>query len=109
MAECFDIAVAPHCPLGPVALAACLQLDYCTPNAVIQEQSLGIHYNQGADMLDYLQDKSVFNYKDGSVFRSRLPGLGVTVNEEKLREAAKKGHSWKNPVWRTEDGVVAEW
>ena len=109
MAECFDIAVAPHCPLGPVALAACLQLDYCTPNAVIQEQSLGIHYNQGADMLDYLQDKSVFNYKDGSVFRSRLPGLGVTVNEEKLREAAKIGHSWKNPVWRTEDGVVAEW
>ena len=109
MAECFDIAVAPHCPLGPVALAACLQLDYCTPNAVIQEQSLGIHYNQGADMLDYLQDKTVFNYKDGSVYRSNLPGLGVTVNEEKLREAAKVGHSWKNPVWRTEDGVVAEW
>ena len=41
MAEAFDVAVAPHCPLGPIALAASLQLDACTPNALIQEQSLG--------------------------------------------------------------------
>ncbi len=109
MAECFDVAVAPHCPLGPIAFAASLQLDFGTPNAVIQEQSLGIHYNQGADLLDYLKDKSVFNYKDGSVYRSNAPGLGIEVNEEKVREAAQQGHSWKNPIWRTEDGVVAEW
>ena len=44
MAEAFDVAVAPHCPLGPIALAASLQLDACTPNVIIQEQSLGIHY-----------------------------------------------------------------
>lgn len=109
MAECFDVAVAPHCPLGPIAFAASLQLDFGTPNAVIQEQSLGIHYNQGADLLDYLQDKTVFNYKDGSVYRSNAPGLGIEVNEEKVRAAAQQGHSWKNPIWRTEDGVVAEW
>jgi len=109
MAECFDVAVAPHCPLGPIALAASLQLDFCTPNAVIQEQSLGIHYNQGADLLDYLEDRTVFEYKEGAVFRNRLPGLGITVNEEKVRRAAEKGHDWKNPVWRTRDGVVAEW
>ena len=109
MAECFDVAVAPHCPLGPIAFAACLQLDYGTPNAVIQEQSLGIHYNQGADLLDYLADRTVFEYKEGSVYRNRKPGLGIDINEEKVREAAAKGHSWKNPVWRTEDGVVAEW
>lgn len=109
MAECFDVAVAPHCPLGPIAFAASLQLDFGTPNAVIQEQSLGIHYNQGADLLDYLKDKSVFNYKDGSVYRSNAPGLGIEVNEEKVREAAQQGHSWKNPIWRTGDGVVAEW
>lgn len=109
MAECFDVAVAPHCPLGPIAFAASLQLDYGTPNAVIQEQSLGIHYNQGADLLDYLEDRSVFNYKEGSVYRSSAPGLGIEVNEEKVRFAAEKGHEWKNPVWRTEDGVVAEW
>ncbi len=109
MAECFDVAVAPHCPLGPIALAASLQLDWCTPNAVIQEQSLGIHYNQGADLLDYLEDPTVFEYQDGFVYRNELPGLGITVNEAKVREAAAVGHSWKNPVWRTADGVVAEW
>ena len=109
MAECFDVAVAPHCPLGPIAFAASLQLDYCTPNAVIQEQSLGIHYNQGADLLDYLEDPKVFGYKDGYVYRNSLPGLGITVNEAKVREAAKTGHHWLNPVWRTGDGVVAEW
>ena len=56
MAEAYDVAVAPHCPLGPITLAASLQLDFCTPNAFIQEQSLGIHYNQGSDVLDYLAD-----------------------------------------------------
>ena len=109
MAEAYDVAVAPHCPLGPIALASCLQLDFCTPNAFIQEQSLGIHYNQGSDLLDYLQDPTVFEYKDGYVSKLKGPGLGIEVNEEKVREMAKVGHNWKNPVWRTEDGVVAEW
>ena len=109
MAECYDVAVAPHCPLGPIALAASLQLDWCTPNAVIQEQSLGIHYNQGADLLDYLADPTIFEYREGFVYRNDLPGLGIEVNEVKVREAAAVGHTWKNPIWRTADGVVAEW
>lgn len=109
MAECYDVAVAPHCPLGPIALAACLQLDFCTPNAFIQEQSLGIHYNQGSDLLDYLADASVFAYQEGHVRRLTGPGLGIEVNEEKVREMARIGHAWKNPVWRDSDGVVAEW
>jgi galactonate dehydratase len=109
MAECYDVAVAPHCPLGPIALAACLQLDFCTPNAFIQEQSLGIHYNQGSDLLDYLADPSVFTYQEGHVSRLTGPGLGIEVNEAKVREMARIGHSWKNPVWRDSDGVVAEW
>ena len=50
MAEAYDVAVALHCPLGPIALAACLQLDACTYNAFIQEQSLGIHYNTSNDL-----------------------------------------------------------
>lgn len=109
MAEAFDVAVAPHCPLGPIALAACLQLDFMTPNAFIQEQSLGIHYNQGSDLLDYLSDKSVFDYQDGFVSKLTGPGLGIEVNERKVREMAEVGHDWKNPVWRTPDGAVAEW
>jgi galactonate dehydratase len=109
MAEAFDVAIAPHCPLGPISLAASLQLDFCTPNAFIQEQSLGIHYNQGSDLLDYLSDPGVFAYKDGFVERSTAPGLGIEINEEKVREMAAIGHRWRNPVWRNEDGSVTEW
>ena len=109
MAEAFDVAVAPHCPLGPIALAASLQLDACTPNAIIQEQSLGIHYNEGSDLLDYLKDPAVFAYERGYVAVPVGPGLGIEIDEEKVREAAKTGHDWRNPVWHNEDGTVAEW
>ena len=105
----YDVALAPHCPLGPIALAACLQLDACSPNAVIQEQSLGIHYNVGNDVLDYLADPGVFAYADGYVALPDKPGLGIEIAEEKVRELARIGHSWKNPVWRQADGSVAEW
>ncbi|KZN26131.1 D-galactonate dehydratase [Haladaptatus sp. R4] len=108
MAEAYDVALAPHCPLGPVALASCLQVDACSPNALIQEQSLDIHYNEGGDVLDYLADPSVFDYEDGYVSLPGAPGLGVEPDEETLRERA--GHDdWHNPVWRHDDGSVAEW
>ena len=109
MAEAYDVAVAPHCPLGPIALSCCLQLDACTPNAFIQEQSLGIHYNKGNDILDYLQNTAVFEYEQGYVKIPTAPGLGIEINEQKVRELAQKGHNWKNPHWRHEDGTVAEW
>ena len=109
MAEAHDVALAIHCPLGPIALAASLQVDFCTPNAFIQEQSLGIHYNQGSDLLDYLSDPAVFEYQAGFVGRLTGPGLGIQVNEERVREAARVGHNWKNPVWRYDDGSLAEW
>ena len=109
MAEAFDVVVAPHCPLGPISLAASLQLDACTPNAFIQEQSLGIHYNEGSDLLDYLKDPAVFAYEKGYVAVLKGPGLGIEIDEDKVREAAKVGHDWRNPVWRNEDGTVAEW
>lgn len=109
MAEAYDIAVAPHCPLGPIALAACLQLDAVAYNAVIQEQSLGIHYNTSNDLLDYLVDPSVFDYVDGSVTIPRGPGLGIEVDEDYVRERAAEGHRWRNPVWRHADGSFAEW
>ncbi len=109
MAEAYDVALAPHCPLGPIALAACLQVDAVARNAFIQEQSLGIHYNRGNDLLDYLEDAGVFAYHQGFVSLSTAPGLGISINEEVVREAAKKGHQWRNPLWRLDDGSVAEW
>ena len=109
MAEAFDVALAPHCPLGPIAFAASVQLDACSRNAFIQEQSLGIHYNQGADLLDYITNKEVFMYKEGFIDIPTKPGLGIDVNKEKVLEMAKIGHNWKNPLWRNYDGTVAEW
>lgn len=109
MAEAYDIALAPHCPLGPIALAACLQVDATSHNAFIQEQSLGIHYNAGNDILDYIKDRSVFEYEDGYVKIPKGPGLGVEIDEDYVRERAKVGHNWKNPVWRHRDGSIAEW
>ncbi|MBM7578226.1 galactonate dehydratase [Jeotgalibacillus terrae] len=109
MAEAYDVAVAPHCPLGPIALAACLQVDATSHNAFIQEQSLGIHYNVESDLLDYITDKSVFHYEKGHVNIPQGPGLGIEINEEHVRKLAEKGHNWKNPVWRHADGTIAEW
>ncbi len=109
MAEAYDVAVAFHCPLGPIALAANLQLDAVCYNAFIQEQSLGIHYNTTNDLLDYLVDPSVFAYCDGHVAIPQGPGLGIEVNEALVRKAAEQGHRWRNPIWRHQDGSFAEW
>lgn len=109
MAEAYDVAVAPHCPLGPIALAACLQLDAVSYNAFIQEQSLGIHYNASNDLLDYAKNKDVFHYENGMVTIPDGPGLGVDVDEDYVIARAREGHRWRNPVWRHEDGSFAEW
>lgn len=109
MAEAYDVALAPHCPLGPIALSASLHLDATCHNAFIQEQSLGIHYNVGNDLLDYIKNPEVFQYENGYARINNSPGLGITVNEEKVKEMAKIGHQWRNPIWRHEDGTVAEW
>jgi galactonate dehydratase len=109
MAEAYDVALALHCPLGPIALAACLQLDAVCHNAVIQEQSLGIHYNAANDLLDYVANPSVFAYADGFVTIPGGPGLGIEINEDAVARGAAIGHRWRPPVWRHEDGSFAEW
>ncbi|MEK9523372.1 galactonate dehydratase [Streptomyces venezuelae] len=109
MAEAYDVSLAPHCPLGPIALASCLQVGFATPNLLIQEQSLGIHYNTGSDLLDYLVDPSVFRYEDGHVALLTAPGLGIEVDAKAVERAAETGHRWRNPVWRHKDGSFAEW
>jgi galactonate dehydratase len=109
MAEAYDVALAPHCPLGPIALASSLQVALASPNLLIQEQSLGIHYNAGSDLLDYLVDASVFDYTDGFVARLTGPGLGIEVDAAAVEKAAAVGHRWRNQVWRRDDGSFAEW
>ena len=109
MAEAHDVALAPHCPLGPIALSSCLQVDATCYNATIQEQSMGIHYNKGRTVLDYILNPEDFNFVDGFVNMPIKAGLGIEINKKLVIEENKTPHSWKNPLWRHLDGSVAEW
>jgi galactonate dehydratase len=109
-AEASDMMMALHCPLGPIAFSAALQFDFCTPNALIQETSMGIHYNQGyIDLLSYVLNKDDFKIENGFIARNNKSGLGVEIDEYAVKEMAKVGHDWKNPVWRNADGSFSEW
>jgi galactonate dehydratase len=108
-AEAYDVALAPHCPLGPIALAACLQIAAATPNHVIQEMSLGIHYNHDHDLLAFVKNKAALTPVAGYVPVPEHPGMGVDIDEQAVREAGKRPHRWRNPVWRGKDGGFAEW
>ncbi|KAJ9298517.1 hypothetical protein DTO271G3_3484 [Paecilomyces variotii] len=111
MAETYDVAIAPHCPLGPIALAACMQVDLSTPNFVIQEMSLGIHYNTDTeyDVTSYLKDPKVFDVKDGYVEALTAPGLGIEVDEEMVRRVAKDAQPWQPKEFYGADGGIREW
>jgi galactonate dehydratase len=97
MAETYYAAVAPHNPLGPISLAACLQLDACIPNFLVQE-----HTTLGAGYL-----KEPFQMVDGAIPLPTRPGLGIELDEAAM--ADQLGHDWKNPqVWH-DDGSVGDW
>lgn len=112
MAEAYDVAIAPHCPLGPIALAACMQFALSTQNFVIQEMSLGIHYNTEAgehDITNYVKDPSVWDVKDGYVEGLKGVGLGIEVDEEEVRMVAKTAKPWLNSGFVALDGAIREW
>lgn len=98
MAETYYAALAPHCPLGPVALAACLQVDACTPNFLIQE-----HVTRGETYL-----RQPFDIEGGYVAVPEGPGLGIDVDDEALAAGADEGF-WANPRCYYDDGSVADW
>jgi galactonate dehydratase len=108
-AETVDVGVALHCSIGPVAFAACVQLDMAVPNALVQSQNLDIHDPSDNDLLAYLSDPSAFGFEDGYVRAPDAPGLGIEVDESYVREQAAVDIDWQNPIWYHDDGSVAEW
>lgn len=112
MAEAYDVAIAPHCPLGPIAFAACLHVGLSTPNFVIQEMSLGMHYNTEAGDIDlntYLKDQSIFEIKDGHVAAPTKPGLGIDIDEDLVRKIAAETEPWQCKEFYGPDGSIREW
>ena len=99
MAEAYYVPVAPHNPMGPISLASGLQLAASIPNFLIQEQ---VSFGEG-----YIKDPFVLQ-KDGTVLIPDRPGLGVELDEEKIKD--KIGHDWKNPeTYSALDGSVVDW
>ncbi|KAM3476141.1 hypothetical protein MY5147_003365 [Beauveria neobassiana] len=110
MAEAYDVPIAPHCPLGPIALAACMQVDAATPNFAIQEMSLGIHYNVGGyDLLSYIKNPEIWQVEDGYVNLMTGPGLGIEVDEQRVMEASKNAEPWVSPGFIGPGGELREW
>jgi galactonate dehydratase len=112
MAETYDVAIAPHCPLGPIALAACMQVDLSISNFVIQEMSIGMHYNLEAgeyDITSYVKDPKVFNVQDGYVEALKAPGLGIEVDEEVVRRVAQNAPAWQPKEFFGPDESIREW
>ena len=104
MAETYFIQVAPHNPLGPISLAACLQLDTCIPNFLVQEHpgnpdksDLGVGYIT-----------EPFVIKDGYIDVPTKPGLGVELDEAALQDKLYDG-KWTTPRQYYEDGSNADW
>ncbi|KAJ5038814.1 uncharacterized protein L3040_006493 [Drepanopeziza brunnea f. sp. 'multigermtubi'] len=110
MCETYDVALAPHCPLGPIALAACVQVDACSANFAIQEMSLGIHYNAGTqDLTSYTKNPEVWDVRGGYIALMGGPGLGVEIDEEMVRRLAQDAEPWVSPGFIGPGGEVREW
>lgn len=98
MAEAYYATIAPHNPLGPIALAAGVQLAASIPNFLCQEQvSLGAGYL-----------KKPFALRGGYLDLPTGPGLGIELDDGAL--ADKIGHDWKNQeLFDPDDGSVVDW
>lgn len=98
MAEAYYAAIAPHNPLGPISLAAGVQLAAAIPNFLCQEQvSLGEGYL-----------KRPFVVREGYLDLPAGPGLGIELDEDAVAEQI--GHDWHGrESYDDDDGSVVDW
>lgn len=110
-AEIYDAQIAPHCPLGPVALAACLQVDFAVPNFFAQESVIDAHDPFAQKGQELIHNPEALRVQGGRIRRLEGPGLGVDVNEDAVRAAAARARSapLRAPLWFHGDGSFAEW
>lgn len=106
LAEAYDVRVAPHHAIGPIALAASLQLCFTTPNMLVQERDLNWLSGLAGR---YIENPEIFAVHSGHVTRPEGPGLGIVVNENEIRKQAQHEPIRRLERNRQRDGSFAEW
>ena len=105
MAETYYCRVAPHNPLGPISLAANIQLAACLPNYLICEHfGMKERWDLGEGYLE-----KPFEIVDGYATLPSGPGLGIEVNEQMLKERPYP-EDWDSPrLYSDDDGTIVDW
>ncbi|MBM3749155.1 MAG: galactonate dehydratase [Acidobacteria bacterium] len=100
MAEAWYTPIAPHNPQGPCSLAASLQIAASIPNFLVQERGDNEHTN--------LLAKPLPPVTDGHRPLPTDPGLGITIDEDKLRAQVGEPAEYRTR-FDPDDGSVVDW
>jgi len=100
MAEAYYTPLAPHNPQGPCSLAASLQVAASIPNFLIQERG----DNEYSDLLA----KPLPPVKNGHRPLLPDPGLGITIDENKLMAQVGEPSEYRTR-YDPDDGSVVDW
>ena len=100
LAESYQVGVIPHNPLSPVSTAACVQLDACIPNMVLQEYT-GDDKPPKCEIV-----KNTLELQNGYIRVPEVPGIGVELNHEALSRFPASQRPLDTPLH--EDGSVAD-
>lgn len=104
LAEACYVKVVPHNPLSAVSTAACVQLDACISNFVLQELILDDTYEAPPR---HSLVKKPLEIEKGYIKVPTEPGIGIELDETKLAEYPFEE---QDPPWLLrEDGSVADW
>jgi galactonate dehydratase len=100
LAEAYQVGVVPHNYMGPVSTAACVQLDACISNFVIQEYT-GEDSPPKSELV-----KKPLEFKDGYLVVPDAPGIGVELNEKAFSKYPYKIEELTTTI--RSDGSVAD-
>jgi galactonate dehydratase len=101
MAEVYYVPLLPHCAIGPVAFAACLQVDAAVPNFLVQEQ---VDACLGNGLLE-----SDFEVIGGHVALPTQPGLGFTLNEAEAQQNVEYREELGGQFYHPADASIVDW
>src|SRR5699024_9771982 len=108
VASLHDISLAPHCATGPIAFAASAQFGFATHEVAFTECQLGLHEPEQHPYLRVV-DTSVLVLREGALQRPTGPGLGIEVDEERVRAMAADAETVPLERWQRRDGRQSEW